>query len=104
MDDRLRVTPAVGLTVYRVVQEALTNVTRHGGRRPRARVDLSTVGPAIIARVTNTGPFTASNGSGKGLNGMRDRVAEIGRASCRERAGRSAWISGGAVSLKKKKK
>src|SRR3546814_3932770 len=78
MDDRLRVTPAVGLTVYRVVQEALTNVTRHGGRRPRARVDLSTVGPEIIARVTNTGTFTAATGSGKGLIGMRERVDAVG--------------------------
>ncbi|MFD3463392.1 sensor histidine kinase [Nocardia fluminea] len=78
MDDRLRVTPAVGLTVYRVVQEALTNVTRHGGRRPRARVDLSTVGPEIIARVTNTGTSTAATGSGKGLIGMRERVDAVG--------------------------
>ncbi|MFD6398102.1 sensor histidine kinase [Nocardia sp. NPDC060249] len=78
MDDRLRATPAVGLTIYRVVQEALTNVTRHAGRRPRARISLTTVGADIEVRVTDTGPSTAATGSGKGLIGMRERVDAVG--------------------------
>ncbi|MFD4439812.1 sensor histidine kinase [Nocardia sp. NPDC058519] len=78
MDDRLRTTPAVGLTIYRVVQEALTNVTRHAGRRPRARVSLTTVGAEIEVRVTNSGTATESTGTGKGLIGMRERVDAVG--------------------------
>ncbi|MFD4358126.1 sensor histidine kinase [Nocardia sp. NPDC058518] len=78
MDDRLRTTPAVGLTIYRVVQEALTNVTRHAGRRPRALVSLTTVGAEIEVRVTNSGTATESTGTGKGLIGMRERVDAVG--------------------------
>ncbi|MGY0503037.1 sensor histidine kinase [Nocardia sp. FBN12] len=78
MDHHLRVTPAVGLTLYRVVQESLTNVTRHAGDRPRARVSLTTVDAAIAVRVTNTGPSTEPAGHGKGLVGMRERVDAVG--------------------------
>ncbi len=78
MDDHLRATPTVGLTVFRVVQESLTNVTRHAGHRPRARVSLTAVDAGIAVLVTNTGPSTESAGNGKGLVGMRERVDAVG--------------------------
>ncbi|MFE1594402.1 sensor histidine kinase [Nocardia sp. NPDC058705] len=77
-DEQLRTTPAVGLTIYRVVQEALTNVARHAGHRPRARVSVTAVGAGIVVRVTNTGSSTEATGIGKGLVGMRERVDAVG--------------------------
>ncbi|MFD3704138.1 sensor histidine kinase [Nocardia sp. NPDC058658] len=77
-DERLRPTPAVGLTIYRVVQEALTNVARHGGPRPRAQVSVNAVDAGIVVRVRNTGSSSEASGTGKGLVGMRERVDAVG--------------------------
>jgi signal transduction histidine kinase len=70
----------VGLTVYRLVQEALTNVRKHAGPDV-ARVDVSLqYRPGKVeVRVTDDGhgPTTEprSGGRGQGLLGMRERVA-----------------------------
>lgn len=77
-DDDLQVPPAVALTVYRVVQEALTNVTRHAGRRPTARVTVEQTADGIGVLITNTGTVPATRGSGRGLAGMRERVDTVG--------------------------
>jgi signal transduction histidine kinase len=73
--------PGVELSVYRIVQEALTNVVRHA-HADRAAVTL-TYGPAsLVVRVVDDGAGQAlgSNGSapGHGLLGMRERVALFG--------------------------
>lgn len=74
--DRARVGPVAALTVYRVVQESLTNVLRHAG--PSASVDVRLdIGPRSVAvSVTDDGrggiPDPA--GSGTGLTAMRERV------------------------------
>ncbi|MFF4378733.1 histidine kinase [Kitasatospora sp. NPDC001547] len=71
---------AVGLSAYRIVQEALANVVRHA---PGARtwVSLTTDGPALLVTVVNAPPpertesLEASvEGTGQGLVGMRERV------------------------------
>ncbi|MET8541272.1 sensor histidine kinase [Kitasatospora sp. NPDC004799] len=71
---------AVGLSAYRIVQEALANVVRHA---PGARtwVSLTTDGPALLVTVVNGPPpertesLEASvEGTGQGLVGMRERV------------------------------
>jgi signal transduction histidine kinase len=77
-DDRIQVPPAVGLTIYRVVQEALTNVTRHAGRRPAARVTIEHTADGIDVLITNTGSVPATLGSGRGLAGLRERVGTVG--------------------------
>src|SRR5688500_8475897 len=77
-DDDLQVPPAVALTIYRVVQEALTNVTRHAGRRPTARVTVEQTADGIGVLITNTGTVPATAGSGRGLAGMRERVDTVG--------------------------
>ena len=74
------VDPMVGLTAYRVVQEALTNVLKHAGPC-HAEVVLA-VDPADRAlEVTiaddGRGPGSA-DGTGQGLVGMRERVAVLG--------------------------
>jgi signal transduction histidine kinase len=75
----------VGLTAYRVVQEALTNVLRHAHAR-RACVDLVFEDEALVVRVADDGRGPAAagkggpdgGGGGQGLVGMRERVAVLG--------------------------
>ena len=64
----------MGTTIYRIVQEALTNVVKHANAS-RARVVLTRASDAIIVEVVDdgSGPLQRSNG-GHGLIGMRERV------------------------------
>ncbi|MFE0737799.1 sensor histidine kinase [Streptomyces sp. NPDC058855] len=71
--------PGVQLTLYRVVQEALTNTLKHAGPGARASV-LLTYGPREVrVEVTDTGgrrgPGAKAPGTGQGLTGMRERAA-----------------------------
>ncbi len=74
--------PALGLTVYRIVQEGLTNVLRHGGPAASARVDLHFAAGHLQLTVTDNGrgaaaspgPFGDDGARGHGLVGMRERV------------------------------
>src|SRR5918994_1449170 len=74
----LPVAPVVGLTAYRVVQEALTNVLRHA-HATRADVELAVGDTELIVTVSDDGRSGASvNGTGHGLVGMRERVSMLG--------------------------
>jgi signal transduction histidine kinase len=67
------------LTVYRIIQEALTNVVRHSpGAEATVRVRIGRAG--IRIRVTNTGTNEAAGltGDGHGIVGMRERAAVFG--------------------------
>ncbi|WP_405863841.1 sensor histidine kinase [Streptomyces sp. NBC_00005] len=69
------VEPSVGVTVYRVVQEALTNAYRHG--EGAATVDVRERDGRISVTVENrVGHSLGGSGSGSGLGlvGMRERV------------------------------
>jgi signal transduction histidine kinase len=66
-----------GLTAYRVVQEALTNVLKHAGPC-RADVGLALADGALVVTVTDDGSGPAGESSGHGLVGMRERVAVVG--------------------------
>ena len=70
---------ALQLTVYRIVQEALTNVVKHAApTRCRATVDVSARQVSIQVLDDGTGrPRTPAPG-GHGLVGMRERVAMYG--------------------------
>lgn len=81
-----RATPAVvDLTVFRVVQEALTNVLRHAGAQ-RTDVEIDYDPAALVVRVTDDGrgrlDRAADDGaepSGRrGLTGLRERTAALG--------------------------
>lgn len=70
------------LTIYRVVQEALTNVFRHAGAT-RVDVSIEPADPAQrdAARVRvsdNGGGLPADHRHGLGLTGMRERVMALG--------------------------
>jgi signal transduction histidine kinase len=71
----------VDLTAYRIVQEALTNVTKHAGTAT-ARVDLTYAPDRLTLTVTDDGrhtaPANADESAGHGLTGMRERATAVG--------------------------
>jgi signal transduction histidine kinase len=87
-------TPAAGpadgadLAVYRVVQESLTNVRRHGGPGVSAAVTIRYTVDGVTVSVTDDGRgaaarpapanSTAGDSTGHGLSGMRERVELYG--------------------------
>ncbi|WP_426411091.1 histidine kinase [Bradyrhizobium ganzhouense] len=68
-------------TVYRVIQEALTNVLRHAGARNahvNAHVEATIAGDALAVEVSDDGSgFPAENVFGRGLTGMHERVRAL---------------------------
>ncbi|MER6175628.1 sensor histidine kinase [Streptosporangium sp. NPDC001681] len=68
------------LTVYRIVQEALTNTLKHGGPESRAVVEMEYGVRELLLRVTDDGRGAAApqREGGHGLVGMRERVALFG--------------------------
>ncbi|MGW3644958.1 sensor histidine kinase [Streptomyces sp. NPDC000878] len=75
------VPPAVGAAAYRIVQEALTNAVRHGGREDlTVRVRLYGGEGALRVEVTDDGAGMGmpGDGSGFGLVGMRERARSVG--------------------------
>lgn len=86
-DDDAEVSATVGLTTYRLVQEALSNALRHA---PGAAISVRTTlqDELLKVEVHNTAPRSQaapSPGSGLGLEGIRDRVASL-RGTVRARA------------------
>ncbi|MFC8141859.1 sensor histidine kinase [Streptomyces paradoxus] len=75
--------PGVDLTAYRIVQEALTNVTKHATAEA-ARVLLAYTGSRLLITVSNDGPSKpeAARGRGFGVMGMRERALSIGGELC----------------------
>jgi signal transduction histidine kinase len=70
----------VGLAVYRIVQESLTNALKHGADGP-VLVSLRQDGDSLSVRVTSPyrpGDRPRAPGSGAGLTGMRERAALLG--------------------------
>jgi signal transduction histidine kinase len=67
----------VELAAYRVVQEALTNVIRHGVQKA-AVVTIEVDDNGIDVVVTNPGDFSHPTGTGRGIEGMRRRVESLG--------------------------
>ncbi|MGH3122044.1 MAG: sensor histidine kinase, partial [Streptosporangiaceae bacterium] len=70
---------AVDLSVYRIVQEALTNVLKHAGQA-RADVTIGCADEAVTIEITDDGTVPGSRvpAGGHGLAGMRERVAVFG--------------------------
>lgn len=73
--------PVLQLTVFRVVQEALTNVLRHAPGAGRVTVAIEYT-ETITVRVENDAPVVVTRtdleGAGRGLVGLRERVALYG--------------------------
>ena len=70
----------MALPVYRIVQEALTNVIKHAGPA-RCDVQIEITGGQVAVGVTDDGhprPITPGRADGHGLIGMRERVSLYG--------------------------
>ncbi len=73
---------ALDLSAYRIVQEALTNSLKHAGGSP-VHVKVCYAPDALNLEISDTGQQTTSSstmpdGAGRGLIGMRERVALFG--------------------------
>ncbi|MFE6228513.1 MULTISPECIES: sensor histidine kinase [unclassified Streptomyces] len=83
VDGRTEVPQAVGLSAYRIVQEALANVVRHAPGAP-TRVSVREDGSGLLTVLVVNGPAAEpgapleSAGTGHGLVGMRERVRLTG--------------------------
>jgi signal transduction histidine kinase len=79
-----------GATVYRIVQEALTNATRHALGWPVA-VSVEAADSGVEVYVDSAGP--AGSGSGMGLTNMAERARALG-GTCTAGAGPSGrgWL------------
>lgn len=76
--DQDGIPPAVQLSVYRIVQEALTNTLKHA-RATHAHVRIRRQADALVVEILDDGnPISGGNGSGHGLAGMRERVEHFG--------------------------
>jgi signal transduction histidine kinase len=70
----------VDLAAFRIVQEALTNVTRHAGA-DHATIRIGYAERDLTVQVDDDGngtPVKPSSGGGRGIGGMRERVATLG--------------------------
>lgn len=77
-----RLAPEIETGVYRIVQEALTNIARHADVQ-EADVRLSRVQHALIVKIEDRGTGFDSNaaftsGASSGLVGMRERAISLG--------------------------
>ena len=81
----VRLSPGLSLTVYRIVQEALTNTLKHAGPAVTATVQLRYLDDDVEIEVTDNGhlaarpqPGQTNTDGGHGLAGMRERTAVYG--------------------------
>jgi len=88
--------PELSLCVYRVLQEALQNVVKHGASR-RAHVSLNGQIDTISLTVADSGvgfnPQEAMSGAGLGLTSMKERLKVVGgQLSIHSQPGRGTTI------------
>ncbi|MFJ2864155.1 sensor histidine kinase [Kitasatospora sp. NPDC087314] len=79
--DHTHVPATAQLTVYRLVQEALTNTFKHTPAGTRAEVRIRCSTGTVTVDVTDSGPCPPPPGSappGQGIPGMRERSAAYG--------------------------
>lgn len=97
--DAAKLPPSVGLGIYRVVQESLTNVTKHAPGSP-VHVSLAVGGgdTRLTVRSVLTEPASEPDGQGSGITGMIARVAQLGGRLTAGPAG-DAWVVEAVVPL-----
>ena len=73
----VQLAPGLDISAYRIVQEALTNVLKHGGDA-RATVVVAYGDRTLEIEVADDGRGGTPDGSGHGIVGLRERVALFG--------------------------
>ncbi|MCM2390672.1 sensor histidine kinase [Streptomyces albipurpureus] len=84
-DDDTQWPPEVTSTVYRIVQEALTNVLRHAQHARSIEVTVDRAPDGVTVEVVDDAPPDSArpqHRSGYGLIGMRERVQTLGGSLC----------------------
>jgi PAS domain S-box-containing protein len=77
-----RLSREIEISIFRVIQESLTNVYRHSGSED-ARIDMNDEGETVRIRIRDFGKGIESNiapfstPAGVGLSGMRERVKQL---------------------------
>jgi signal transduction histidine kinase len=96
-----RLAPEVEITLFRILQEALTNIHRHSGSRS-AEVTFKADGANVVLAVRDYGTgispatleqFRASGGTGVGLAGMRERIHEVGGSLDIDSSGKGTCVT-----------
>ena len=89
---------AVGLGIYRIVQESLTNTLKHAGTGAAATVRVERVGGLVEVEVDDNGHAAdgatrdlAEVSGGNGLIGMRERASVLGGTLIAGRAADGGW-------------
>lgn len=75
------VSATVSISAYRLIQEALTNVIRHGGRDAVVDLRVGVTAEDLVIQVDNdrfVGSGTTTSVNGTGITGMRERVLMLG--------------------------
>jgi signal transduction histidine kinase len=86
----------VGLVVYRVLQEALTNAVRHAPGAPTAAT--LTVEPDEVVLVVDSAG-APGHGTGAGLRSMRERAEALG-GRCDAGPGGRGWLVDARIPLR----
>jgi signal transduction histidine kinase len=79
--DQVLIPATAQLALYRIVQESLTNVLKHGRNVEHVKVALTRRGPHIDLRVDNDGSLpapAAGSVAGHGVSGMSERARLFG--------------------------
>jgi signal transduction histidine kinase len=88
--------PQVAAALFRILQEALTNVARHAAAR-RVRIELRRDGQALLLRVADDGrgasPAALRSPESLGLLGMRERAAMLGGTATVQSGRRGTTVS-----------
>ncbi|OIK29620.1 sensor histidine kinase [Streptomyces malaysiense] len=91
----------VQLTVYRIVQEAMTNTLKHAGAGTRVDLAIDVGEGRLGIQVRDTGRYVRAGrrGDGQGLPGMRERVALYGGRLSAGPAPGGGWIVAATLDL-----
>lgn len=101
VDDKIRtswVPPDLAHTIQRLVQEAATNVRRHGDPASRVRFTVANTGATIELTVENHVLHPAT-GVGFGIVGMRERVDALGGAFTAGPSPDGQWVVRAALPI-----
>ncbi|WP_200792255.1 sensor histidine kinase [Agrococcus sp. Marseille-P2731] len=84
--------PALGLTIYRIVQESLTNALRHAQGAGSASVAITWEPDEVRIAVTDSGTGAAAPSQpGRGILGMQERAALFGGTVESRRLAAGGW-------------